>query len=308
LAQAKGKNEEDYLNFLIESGDKVIKTKKGYFDFLDALNIIKNYDFAFLKKSLKESMVDEVFALNNKDKISTVKNLFIKKKIEILPVIDELKVIGEIRAFDFLINSFSNPSKNKADFYNEKISDNILNTKIENIVNKKPLTIDISKTYLDAIDILINKKLSSIIVTNEEELYSIISYKEIFKFLKKNLNSEKYLIEYTGTTEIYDDEYDLIQNYSKKTMQKISKISDYNLLKVSLKVHGNKEGTHKKKLSVNLLLSYGNHVIHINKEMISGNLSKESNNKVKGKWNVPLMVQEALSVLEKKVKEEKRKK
>jgi len=307
LANSNGKTDSDYFKFLLECGDRVIKTKDSYFDFLDALEIIKNGNFDFLNDNLEINQRSEIFALNEKDKISVARNLMIKNRINLLPVIDKLKVVGEVRTMDFLVNNLIDSSANKADLYDKQISGDILNLPISNLSNNKPITIESSKTYLDAINLMIKKKLGSLIITSKDNLYSIISYKDIFRLVKKDQKESKYLIEYVGATQVYDDELDLIKDYSERSMDKISNMSNYDSLKVSLKTHGNTEGTHQKKISVNLLLSYGNHVLHVDKEIIQGSSDEFTNNKIKGKWNVPLLVMDSLSILEKKVRDESRK-
>jgi len=52
LSQCNGSNKDDFFNFLIESGERVIETPNGYYDFLDALKDIKEHNFDFLKNEL----------------------------------------------------------------------------------------------------------------------------------------------------------------------------------------------------------------------------------------------------------------
>lgn len=323
ITYSKGKNNDEYTLTLMESGERVIETADGYFDFLDALKHIRENGNNFLNIKIKElGGRKEIFALTPEDKISTARNLFVHKRVNILPVIENMEVVGEVRTFDLLATNLflsesrrgthSNPDAfgrgTAGEFYTEKYKDSTINLPVENIINKRPIKISCEKTMADAIDIMIDKKIPSIIVTEgDSNLYSIVSYKDVFKLLRKDLEVEKYKIEYTGTSDLYPDEFDLIQDFTERTMKKISKMSKYNLLKVSLKSHGNTEGTHMRKFSVALVLSEGNRILHVDKEMVSGTTDEETNDRVRGKWNVPLLVQEALSNLEKQVKEEKRK-
>ena len=309
LSWINAKDEEEKLNFLMESGDRVIETSQGYYDFVDALIYIKERDFDFLKNKISDSLLrKEIFALTQDDMISTARNLFIKKRVNLLPVVQNLKLIGEVRTMDFLIGALMDTNREKGDYYNEKIEDSVFNLPIENLINEKPITIESSEKLKAALDLMINKKLPSIIVTEGENLFSILSYKDIFKYVKKGLEKSKYKIQFVGATDIYDDEFDLVQDYAEKSMKKISNMSEYDNLKVSFKLHGNTEGSHQRKISVNLLLSHGNHVLHIDKEIVGGSSDEEFNDKIKGSWNVPQIVQEAFNALEKLVKEEKRKK
>jgi len=302
ITVSKSNEKKENLSLLIDSGDRVIKTNSDFFDFLDGLKLISESKYDFFLKSLADSASSEIFAVNEEDKISNARNYMINHKINLLPVIDKLKVIGEVRMIDFLVNNLFEKNSQNSNF---KDARKIYDLPISNLVNKKPITLDVSNTYLDAINLMIEKKLPSIIITRKEELYSVISYRDIFKLIKKDAFRKNYLIEYVGSSNIFPDELDLVNDYAQRTMDKISKISNYDLLKISFKVHGNKDGTHKKKLSVNLLLSKGNKVIHMDCEMVPGTSDEEHNDKKWGTWNVAQMVQESLFNLKKKVKSSK---
>ncbi len=119
------------------------------------------------------------------------------------------------------------------------------------------------------------------------------------------MEKKDYNVEYKLSEKLFDDEVEKIQEFVKKSMDKIFSFSNYNLLKVTMKTLGNTVGTHKMKYSVNLVLSEGNKILHVDREIISGTSDEIKNNKVKGDWNIPLLVQEALVILEKKVIDEK---
>jgi hypothetical protein len=154
---------------------------------------------------------------------------------------------------------------------------------------------------------MIKKKLPSLIITDNDKLYSVISYKDVFKLYKKDIEKYQYSIEYSGSSNLYDDDFDLIQDFAEKSIKKINKISNYDNLKISFKQIGEKEAGHQKKFSVKILLSEGNKTLHVEKEIVEGTSDELHNDKVKGKWNMPQTVQQTLSALEKKVLEEKRK-
>ncbi len=308
LSISKGSLKEDFLKHLIDSGDRVIEANNDYFDFIDALEYIFQKGYDFLDEKLENSARKEIYALNEDDMISSARRFFTQKRVNLLPVISKINLVGEVRIMDLLVNDFLNQKNdNRGNLYDENYKNSIYNLPVSNIMNKRPLTIDKTKTLGDAVELMINKKIPSLIITEDDKLYSIISYKDIFKMVVTNLENDLYNIEYTGSGDLYDDEYDLIQDFSEKFMKRISKVSGYRLLKMSFKVHGNTEGTHQKKASVTLTLSEGNKVLHVSKEMVGGTSDELSNDKVKAKWNIPLMVSDSLKALEKKVIEEKRK-
>ncbi len=299
---------DDDLKFekLLDSGDRVIRVGNDYYDFIDALEYILKKNYSFLEDKLKLTIRKEIFALNLGDKISQARSLFIKERINLLPVIDEDKrLIGELRPIDLMVGKLYDDVSNKADYYDDS-RENKSNLLIDSFINKRPILLNINMTYREAIEKMIDKKLASLIIVDGEKLYSIISYKDIFKLVKEDLDRLEYNLEYIGVEELFDDDLDLIMDLVDKTMKKILTISDYDSLKISFKTHGNTQGTHKKKFEVNLILSKGNKIIRVNKEILGGTSDELTNDRVKVRWNTPQLVQEALKVLLRKVVEENR--
>lgn len=308
LSKFSGKSKDELLSFFIESGDRVIETSDGYYDFFNAMSDILEKDFPFLKSKISSVARKEIFALNEKDKISTARNIFIKQRVNILPIIeDKLEVVGELRPMDLLSYALHNAESDRADYYNDNYENaTTMNMAVVNIANKKPITIDKDMTIKDAIKIFLLKKIPSMIVTEGgDRLYAVLSYKDIFRQVKSDVEVLNYTIEYSGSDALFEDEFDLIQDYVEKAIKKISTISPYNKLKVTFKEFGKSEGSHMKKIEASFVLSHGKKIIHIDKEIAGGTSDEEHNDKVKGKWNVPSVVLESLSILIKKVKEEK---
>lgn len=308
LSKISTKDKDVIFNFFIESGDRVVESDLGYYDYINALEDILAKDLPFLKDKISTISRKEIFALNEKDKISTAKNLFIRERINMLPIIgDKLKVEGELRPIDLLSYALREAENSGGDFYNENYETSTMNMAVSNICNNKPITVDKDMTIKEAIKILILKKLPSLIVTeNSDKLFTVLSYKDVFKQVRSEVKL-RYTIEYNGSDCLYEDEFDLIQDYVEKAIKKISDISPYNKLKVGFKEYGKSQGSHMKKIELSMVLSHGKKIIHIDKELQGGTSDEEHNDKVKVKWNVPQVVLESLSILVKKVKEEKEK-
>ena len=302
-------SDEEKFKKLVESGDRVIKIgDDNYYSFVDALGYVLNNNSSFLKDKLVNTKRDEIYAINLNDKISEAKNLFIKKRVNLLPVIDEnLKIIGELRPIDLLVSDLYLTDKNSSDYYDENYENSKLNLPVESLINKRPIMLDSNLTYKDAIEKMIEKNLSSLIVTQDDKLYTIISYKDIFKLELEDESYDEFVVEYKGTSDLYEDDLDLIKDFVDSTMRKIVKVSNYDHLKVTFKPHGSVDSGHKKKFSLNLVLSKGNSIIHVDRETLGGTSDEIYNDKVKGRWNTPLLVQDALKVLYRKVIDEKRK-
>ena len=299
---------KDYLNFLIDTGDRVIQTPDGYFDFIDALEEIYNSNDDLLNTSIKNINKHEVYALNQDNTIAIAKNMFLNKRINLLPVIDKLDVIGEVRPIDLLLTAlFENDSGKSTHFSKEQ--SNVSSLSITNITNNRPIIISKDEPLKSVLKIMIDKKLPSLIITDKHNrLYSTISYTDVFNLIRTNDNNEvSYLIEYNNGKALYDEEFDLIKDFTERSMKKITKLSPYDNLKLSFKLIGEKDTGHQNKFIIKALLSHGNKTIQMEKEISTGTSDELFNDKVKSKWNIPRTVQELLKTLERKVLDEKRK-
>ncbi len=294
---------EEHFEFLKSSGSRVIEHQEGYFDLFDGLKHILETKEDKLKRRLVHHTPQEIFALNSNDKISTARKLFIEKKVNLLPVLDNMAIIGELRPRDLLQTELYNHDVDRGNIYDHsKIAPQ--NSTIENIMYKRPITIPKEATLKDAIHLMIEKSLPSLIVTSGYNIYSIISYKDIFSHVEEKINN--YVIDYSGLDILYEDEERIIKDFAEKTMKKISKMSPYDRLRVSMKALGNTSGTHKRKVELNLNLSYGNHTLSLKEQIIQGTSDEEFNDKIKGKWNIPKIMQKACSNLEEMVRKEKK--
>lgn len=81
VANSNSSKINENLNFLIESGDRLIDTNEGFYDFIDALQSILDLEPTFLNEKIESIGKKEIYALNEDDKISAARNLFLKKEL-----------------------------------------------------------------------------------------------------------------------------------------------------------------------------------------------------------------------------------
>jgi len=175
-------------------------------------------------------------------------------------------------------------------------------------MNPKPLTINTKSTIKEAIELMKTKKIQSLIVKENEDIYSIISYKDIFKLFNQFNSKQEYEINFVGEEILFEDELQLVKGFALKTMNKINKISNYNNLKIEYKVHGDKDSSHIRKGELKINLDAGGKVLSISKDIQSSSTNNEHESKIKAKWNLAKLTQESLKILENKVLDEKNKK
>ena len=298
LPETQTETEEEHIEFLINSGEQLVKTPQGYFDYTQALEIIKEEKPSFLKERLDENPQKQVFALNEDDKLSNAREILVNNKINILPVIDNnIKVIGEVRTFDLLSSNIYDREISKEYFNSERDHKTLLNSPIINFMNENPHTLESSQTISDALELMIKKTLPSIIVCREGKVFSVISYTDIFKKYAKTKQKQDYSVEIIGTKDLFEDQKAMISKFAHKTAEKLSKRTIYNEIKLVFKFHGQESG-HVKRGSITANAYSGNKVISAQKEISPGTSDEETNDKQKEDWNIPKLAQEALKTLE----------
>ncbi len=306
LGFAKEADKPQLLQYLIKTGELVVEYPKGFFDFLDGLKEIKNQKPQFLKRSLEEVSKTQVYALNPEDKISTARHIFAEQNLNLLPVINgELEVVGELRNKDLLTSGLYN--KHAKDYYAEQSPLSVFNTPVENIMNEKPLTLECHKKVKDAIELLLEKKVPSVIITQDNQIFSIITYNDLFKMYSEETKQQEYSVEYVGFDDLFEDEAYFIKKVANKVASRLSKNTLYNELKITFKVHGNKDEGHLKKGEIICAAMAGKRIISVNKEISPGTSDEEFNDKKKEDWNIGKLTQQALSVLEEKIAKENKK-
>ena len=303
LPKIEETDKEAMVDFLINSGEQVVKVNEDYLDYVEALKFIQEKDFKFLDTRLDEDPKKQIYALNEDDKLSQARHLLIEHKINLLPVINEsMEVVGEIRTIDLLVSNIYDREISKEYYNSERNHKTLLNTPITNLMNKNPLTLDSSQKVRDALKVMVEKKIPSLIVKREGKIYSVITYKDIFKYYNKVKQSDKnYSVEIIGTKELFEDEKALIRRFTEKTAKKIASRTPYNEIKLVFKTHGKEQSGHMKKGSITVNAYSGNKVITAQKEISPGTSDEEVNDKQKEDWNIPKLAQDALKTLEESV-------
>jgi len=295
IPKIKSDNSIDIFQFLVESGSILIKSNDKYYDFIDGLKFVKKTKNILLNKKIHDIFKNKKYSLSEKNKISQAKQFLINEKTNLIPITENDDVIGEIRTIDFLISDFT-----ETEHQDKKIK-SLFDLEIINLMNKNPIIVDCSLTLKDLINILIKKQLDSVIITNNNKLEFIVSYQDIFKLFLITTKTSNYRIEYIGINNFFEDQIILIKKYSENFIKKISNRSKYNHLKLQFKIIGNKIGGHKRKFEINYILSGDKDTLSIKKEISAGTSDEIFNDRVKDNWNIVLMFQEGLKVLEKKV-------
>lgn len=291
-------SKEELITNFFESGQRVVKYNDKIYTFADILNVLKEIiPQKELKKNIDEIEKKEIFALEEQDSISRAKTLFIEKGINLLPIVNsKLEILGEIRPIDLL---FLKDNQSGMNYYDKQKANKIDNLSALNIGNNRPLTLKKEQNILDLINLIITKSIPSVIILDEkEQLYSVISYSDILKFYKDLLVQNTYKIEFVNSEEVEPSEFEQIKKYASKFMTKISKFSDYELLKIDFKTTKKTE-TDFKKFKVFVNLSKGNHVLNVSKD------TKNTKEEFSREQGASFLVNECLKNLEDIIKKSK---
>jgi acetoin utilization protein AcuB len=138
---------------------------------------------------IEEIMSDNVTCINLDERLSMVRELFIKHKFHHLMVIDnDNKLMAVISERDYLKATNSNlelPTANEKDLA-------MLNKRVHQIVSKKLVTIKEFSSFSEAIRIFHDTGVSCLpVINNDNKPIGVLTWRDIVGWLYSKVNSSK---------------------------------------------------------------------------------------------------------------------
>ena len=149
------------------------------------------------KMTIEKIMTKSIITGNISNTLSEIAEIMKKYDIGFLPISDKNKIIGVITDRDIIVEALSN-----------KESENDL---IDKYLTSNIITIEQNKTVEEAIDLMGNKKIRRLIVTNNNKITGIISLADIIKLdIDHNLIIEnlKKIFEINRNDDLFKTEID----------------------------------------------------------------------------------------------------
>ena len=129
-----------------------------------------------------EIMEKKVFSLGPGSSLLDAASLMHEHNVRHLPVVEHNEVVGILSERDlrgFLEELYESTQETSDGFRRKNIS-------IREVMQNKPLTVDPSADLVDVIDLMIENKVSAMIVSDElGQLRGIISYEDILKLARE---------------------------------------------------------------------------------------------------------------------------
>lgn len=134
-----------------------------------------------LNDSVLSIMTSEVFSLTPNQSLLDVKHIFEKKSFHHhIPIIYNKKLVGLVSLIDFM-RKIGNASLDD--------NDPVYKVEIREIMTLDPIKIDASKKIKDAIEMLVDRNVHALVVTDEyNQVIGMLSTKDILQKLLLNTN------------------------------------------------------------------------------------------------------------------------
>ena len=114
---------------------------------------------------IKEVMNKNIVVANKEDSIYDVSKKMKECNIGFLPIISDKKIVGIITDRDIVVNAVSNQCK--------------IDEPIENYMSKNVISISHDRELVEALNLMANKKVKRLVVTNNRKVVGIISISDL---------------------------------------------------------------------------------------------------------------------------------
>lgn len=122
---------------------------------------------------IKEIMSKNIITAKTEDSIFDVSKKMKEYNVGFLPISQDKKIVGIITDRDIVVNAISNQCK--------------IDEPIENYMNRNIISISYDRELIEALNLMTNKKVKRLIVTNNRKVVGIISISDL---LITNLDSK----------------------------------------------------------------------------------------------------------------------
>ncbi len=166
------------------------------------------------KLSLSETPVKDVMSTNliyvsPDEKISNVLRLFRENQISRLPVIEKGEVIGIITLHDIIFKVIK--AKERPRFgciIDEKNS--VLNLPVKNFMSFPVITCNINTKIKEVINLMLNNRINSVIILDENKAVGIVTKKDILELIIKEGNAEEINIQISSKFDVNKEQIEKI--------------------------------------------------------------------------------------------------
>ncbi len=191
---------------------------------------------------VKEIMTHNPRCVSGEDTIETAKSLMNRMDVRALPVIDDdSKMVGMVGLRDITDSGWRKKQKTGIGGGGESKP---LKIAISSVMSTDPIYVDEDQTITNAIELMLDKSISTIMVAKHEVPIGIVTQYDLMELIASFQKTEGVYVQISGLdvedSDAYDPMYDLIQ----KSMKRTAKLVKPKLFTIHVSMHSDGHDEH----------------------------------------------------------------
>ena len=172
---------------------------------------------------VNEIMTESPHYIGEKDTIDQARSIMYKLDVRALPVTDgEDNVVGAVGLKDLGKASFRKRERTtRGDASGKQISSKIT---VGSIMRSPPITITETQKIVEAVALMNDNNISSVIVTDKDRPVGIVTQYDLIELIASFKHEEQVFVQISGLHEAEPESYDMMYELIQKNIKRVSKI------------------------------------------------------------------------------------
>ncbi len=193
-----------------------IVSRTDLMNIIPALKILRGIE-------VNEIMTEAPHNISEKDTIDQARSIMYKLDVRTLPVINgDNNVVGAVGLKDLGKANFRKRERaTRGDAGGEQISAKI---KVGSIMRSPPITIGETQKIIEAVTLMNENNISSVIVTDKDKPVGIVTQYDLIELIASFKHEEQVFVQISGLHEADPESYDMMYELIQKNIKRVSKI------------------------------------------------------------------------------------
>ena len=194
-----------------------IVSRTDLVNIIPGLKILSNIE-------VNEIMTGYPHHIHEKDTIDQARSIMYKLDVRALPVTDgDDTLVGVVGLKDLAKITYRDKTRlTKGDLAGEKISAS--KVEIKSIMKMPPITISEDQKIVEAVSLMNDNSISTVIVTKNEMPIGIVTQYDLVELIASFKHEEQVFVQISGLHEADPDSYDIMYEIIQKNIKRVSKI------------------------------------------------------------------------------------
>lgn len=291
---AQGNSIMEIAELMLSSGYRAVPVTKdekivGIVTRTDLMKIIPQMKI-LNKIQVKEIMTHSPHCVSEKDKLDKAKSLMSRLDVRALPVVDaKNKITGVIGIKD--ITEYAWRDKSRVSMYEGGGESSPVKITVSSVMNKPPISIDEKSMIPDAVKLMVENSISTIVVTERDTPIGVITQYDLMELLASFQEKEGVFVQISGLEMAESDVYDMMYDLIQKSMKRLGKLVKPKIFTIHVSMHSEGKDHHSGRYHLTGRLTTDHEMYYANSI----------------DWDLMKCMSEMLSQLDRMIRKDKRK-